>query len=338
MYKKTETTVPLSVDTVNETIEYIEKHIMEELTPNQISSQLYISVSTMNILFKTICGMTLMEYIRNRRLSLAGQDLMKTEIPIIELAYSYGYETPEAFTKAFTRCYGIPPSIARRTLSGLNEFQPIRISINLVGGWTENSDLTKSYSERQEIISKERYDGPIKHKGGLMNMETDKNAEMVSDVRYHINTEGMKEKESWKTLLALSEELKKKQISFKVDGKTMIFAHGLEFPLEKICLTFCWSEEEKIKNFFDYEGQDTNTTIDSFKYFDSKFRGMQIRCMFYNDVTEDGTYKALYRNAEPVEIDGNVIMVQTLEFYQNNAEKNTKYYRMVTEYLQKENH
>lgn len=42
------------------------------------------------------------------------------------------------------------------------------------------------------------------------------------------------------------------QIKFKVDGKTMIFAHGLEFNLEKICFTFKWNEEQRVKDFFEY--------------------------------------------------------------------------------------
>lgn len=54
--------------------------------------------------------MTVTEYIRYRRLSLAGKELLATKIHIIDAALKYGYETPEAFSKAFTRFHGFPPS------------------------------------------------------------------------------------------------------------------------------------------------------------------------------------------------------------------------------------
>lgn len=333
MNNKIETSVPLSVDIVQKAIEYMEEHILEELTPKLIASELYISISTLNVLFKTICELTVMEYIRNRRLSLAGQELLQNNLPVIELAYKYGYETPEAFTKAFTRCYGFPPSVIRRIRPSLTEFQPIQISMRLLGGWEQEENLPKVYSVEQEIKDVNWDDDSIKYQGGINMMETEKITDLVSEVRYHINTENMKEKEDWKTLLALANELDKKQIKFKVDGKTMIFAHGLEFPLEKICLTFRWSEDEKIMNFFDYEGKGIQSCTKLKKYFDTKFRGMKVRCMFYDDIPEDGTYNPLFLNAEPVDIDGHIVMVQTLEFYYANAEKGTEYYKMVGDWI-----
>lgn len=82
--------------------------------PKHIAEQLFLSVSALNNLFKIVCGMTIMEYIRNRQLSLAGKELFISNIHIIDLAFKYGYETPEAFTKAFTRFHGFPPSFVKR--------------------------------------------------------------------------------------------------------------------------------------------------------------------------------------------------------------------------------
>jgi len=58
-------------------------------------------------------GLTLGEYIRNRRLSLAAGDLLSTEDKIITIAFKYGYQTAEGFTKAFKRQFGYSPSSVR---------------------------------------------------------------------------------------------------------------------------------------------------------------------------------------------------------------------------------
>jgi hypothetical protein len=77
-------------------------------------------------------------------------------------------------------------------------------------------------------------------------------------------------------------------ISYKVDGKTSIFAHGLEFKLDKIGLTFKWKEEQKIRDFFHHKGNAVNS-FGGFKYFDTAFEGMKVRCMFYGDYPGDDT-------------------------------------------------
>ncbi|MBI9048148.1 MAG: helix-turn-helix transcriptional regulator [Anaerolineaceae bacterium] len=66
-------------------------------------------------LFSMITGMTITEYIRNRRLSLVGQELVLSEEKVIDIALKYGYDSPESFSKAFSRFHSIAPSAARRS-------------------------------------------------------------------------------------------------------------------------------------------------------------------------------------------------------------------------------
>ncbi len=78
--------------------------------------------------------MTASEYIRNRRLSLAGQELQMTDIKVIDAAYKYGYETPESFAKAFSRFHGVTPNAARLRGTRLSLFNALVIKITLEGG------------------------------------------------------------------------------------------------------------------------------------------------------------------------------------------------------------
>ncbi|WP_338000619.1 helix-turn-helix transcriptional regulator [Paenibacillus urinalis] len=73
------------------------------------------------------------EYIRRRRLTLAAQELSRTDSKVINIALKYGYDTPEAFTKAFRRQHGITPSEARKPSSQLISFNRLVIQVSLRG-------------------------------------------------------------------------------------------------------------------------------------------------------------------------------------------------------------
>ena len=314
-----------SLSMLHQVIEYIEKNLLTELTPALIASHFFISESTLSSLFKVVCEMTIMEYIRNRRLSLAAKELAQSNSPIIDLAYKYGYETPEAFTKAFTRFHGFPPSFIRRGFPVSKFFLPLEIEVSIQGGWN-TVNLTKSNGVRQEQNKPMAYNTPINDIGGNLMEPT--------NITYQIDIATMQYKQEWSILYSLADSLLQNQIPFKVDGKTMIFAHGLEFPLDKICLTFKWKDEEIVKSFFRYPDVAKQTT-DEFKYFDIAYQGIKVRCMFYGNCPGDDTDEFLYKNTDLVQIDHLVVPVQSLEFYYNNAEKDTEYYKMVEKRLGK---
>lgn len=310
-----------SFDHVQKIIDYLEGHLLEELTPAVIASHFSVSTSALSSLFKTVCGMTVMEYIRNRRLTLAAEELASSHTPIINLAYKYGYETPEAFTKAFSRFHGFPPSFIRRGFPIAKVFLPMQVKVIIQGGW-DAVKLTKSNCAGQESSSLFYYNSFISQRRNQNNM-------------YQIDTGTMQFQKEWDILCSLAENLLQNHISFKVDGKTMIFAHGLEFPLEKICLTFKWGDEAEVTSFFRYDGEVIHTG-DSFKYFDVRYEEMKIRCMFYGGCSGADTDEFLYKNTDIVQINHLTVPVQSLEFYYENAEKNTAYYDMVAKWLQKQ--
>jgi len=298
--------ISFSLGNVQESIDYIEENLLSELTPDKIAAHFFVSVPVLAMTFKIACGMTVMEYVRNRRLSLAGEELSNTGSSIISLAYKYGYETPEAFTKAFSRFHGFPPSFVRRAFPITKQFQPMRVTITVQGGW-------------KNIIS-ESGDGCLGRKE-------------VNGPCCKIEIEKMHYQKEWNILYSLVRELQKSGMTFKVDGKTMIFAHGLEFPLDKICLTFKWNDEERVRRFFGYD-KEMNRIEEGFKhFFDVMYRDKKIRCMFYGGCPGADTDEFLYRNTDLVQINDVTVSVQSLEFYYKNAEKDTAHYKMVEEWF-----
>lgn len=122
------------VKSLNKAINYIESHLLEELTCEEIAAHVFISSYHFQRCFSLLTGMTVGEYIRNRRLSLAGQELSASDERIINVALKFGYETPESFTKAFTRFHCVTPSQAKAEGFGLKSFNRLILKITLEGG------------------------------------------------------------------------------------------------------------------------------------------------------------------------------------------------------------
>lgn len=115
-------------------INYMEENILEDISYEDVARQVYMSNYHFHRIFSMLTGITANEYIRNRRLSMAGQELIMSSVKIIDIAYKYGYESPESFTKAFTRFHGVTPNIAKRAGMQLKSFNRLIIKIQLEGG------------------------------------------------------------------------------------------------------------------------------------------------------------------------------------------------------------
>lgn len=115
-------------------IDYIEEHLTEKLDYEEIARQGFSSSWHFQRVFSILCGCTMGEYIRCRRLTLAGIELLATETKIIDIALKYGYENPDSFTKAFTKFHGITPSAARDSGQSLRSFSRLSLRITMEGG------------------------------------------------------------------------------------------------------------------------------------------------------------------------------------------------------------
>lgn len=120
---------------IGNSIQYIEAHIEEELSVERIARAANVSPFYFQKGFAMLCGFTVAEYIRNRRLALAGNALLTTDERIIDLALKYGYDSPDSFTRAFTRFHGATPAAVRRDGAMLRSFAPLKIRFSLEGGY-----------------------------------------------------------------------------------------------------------------------------------------------------------------------------------------------------------
>ena len=80
--------------TIQKAIDYIENNILDNLNYDEIAKQIYLSSYHFHRAFSMITGVTVGEYVRNRKLSLAGQELFLTKAKVIDIALKYGYESP----------------------------------------------------------------------------------------------------------------------------------------------------------------------------------------------------------------------------------------------------
>ena len=94
------------------------------------------------------------QYVRRRRLSLAGEKLLSSDVKVIDLAVKYGYDSPDSFTKAFTRFHGSTPTDVRRGGAMLKSFAPLHIKLTLDGGSTMEYRIEKKPAIKVMGVSK----------------------------------------------------------------------------------------------------------------------------------------------------------------------------------------
>ena len=112
---------------IQRAVDYVEAHMTEPIDYEEAAKQGYSSSFHFQRVFRILCGFTLGEYIRMWRLSLAGKELASSDVRVIEAALKYGYDSPESFSRAFTRFHGVSPSQAKRKGAGLKFVSPFTV-------------------------------------------------------------------------------------------------------------------------------------------------------------------------------------------------------------------
>lgn len=140
---------------IQSAINFMEQHITENISAEDVANHVHISSFYFQKGFRMLCGFSVIEYIRNRRLALAGGDLATTDIKIIDIAMKYGYDSPDSFTKAFTRFHGVSPTMVRKEDVMIKTFAPLKLEISLKGGYFMNYKIIDKESFTVLGVSKE---------------------------------------------------------------------------------------------------------------------------------------------------------------------------------------
>lgn len=129
------------VDNVKEAIDFIEAHLFEPISVDAVGRAINYAPSSFSNIFTAIAGYSVGEYIRFRRLSWAADELATGDRTVTDVAFDCGYETVEAFSKAFKRLFGYPPSKVSELRSGYQRFSPLFIDFKFTGGFTMKRNL-----------------------------------------------------------------------------------------------------------------------------------------------------------------------------------------------------
>ena len=126
------------ITAIQRALDYIEAHITDDIDLDRIAKESFSSSYHFQRTFSLLCGYSLGEYVRMRRLTLAGAELASGKAKVIDVAMKYGYDNPDSFAKAFRAFHGITPSEAKRGGTHLKSFSRLSIKISLEGGGTMN--------------------------------------------------------------------------------------------------------------------------------------------------------------------------------------------------------
>ena len=135
------------LDRLNQAMEYIEDRLDPRIEAADVARTALTSEYHLRRLFSALAGMPLSEYIRRRRLTFAGAEVLAGDRTLLEIAVRYGYTSTEAFARAFRAMHGVGPGEARRTGAAL-ESQP-RLSFRLT--------VEGSSSMRYRIVEKDEF-------------------------------------------------------------------------------------------------------------------------------------------------------------------------------------
>ncbi|MBS7008677.1 AraC family transcriptional regulator [Anaerostipes sp.] len=119
-------------------VDYVEHHlqrIQEPIDPDEILKIAGCSFGFFQKVFSYMNGISFSEYVRSRKLTLAGYDLKSTGRKVVDVSYQYGYDSPTSFTKAFQQFHGISPKEARIRNAKLQIVPKLQVSAKQQYSW-----------------------------------------------------------------------------------------------------------------------------------------------------------------------------------------------------------
>lgn len=142
------------IERLNASIDYIEAHLTEEIDFEKVAKVALCSSYHFQRMFSYMSEMTISEYIRKRRMSMAAVELKSGE-KVIDVAMKYGYNSPTAFNRAFQSVHGVSPSVLKNRDVSIRSFTPIRFAITIKGAEEMDFKLLQKESFRVVGIVKD---------------------------------------------------------------------------------------------------------------------------------------------------------------------------------------
>ncbi|MBM7578629.1 AraC family transcriptional regulator [Jeotgalibacillus terrae] len=136
----------------NEAVSYIEENLTDEIEMKEAARRARCSEYHFRRMFSFLAGVSLSEYIRFRRLTLAVSDLQDHRV--IDLAVKYGYQSADAFSRAFQSYHGVTPAEARTTNQALKSFSPMTFQLTIRGGDNMNVRIVEKDAFRMIGLKK----------------------------------------------------------------------------------------------------------------------------------------------------------------------------------------
>lgn len=118
---------------LNDAIAYLEENLCGDISMDTMAKLAGVTQDSFLRFFSYMTGMTLAEYLRKRRLTLAGHDLQQSGMRVIDIALKYGYENEDAFRRAFRKQHGVTPVQARDSHVSLKAYSPVSFHITIKG-------------------------------------------------------------------------------------------------------------------------------------------------------------------------------------------------------------
>ncbi|QSO54857.1 AraC family transcriptional regulator [Alicyclobacillus curvatus] len=121
------------LERMSEAVAYMEANLTHEVDMAEVARRAYSSSFHFQRMFHMLTDMTVAEYIRKRRLTMAAQELVMTSARVLDISLKYGYDSPESFARAFRKVHGLSPSEARNFGVELKAFPRISFHLSLKG-------------------------------------------------------------------------------------------------------------------------------------------------------------------------------------------------------------
>lgn len=123
-----------SLKGMNDALSYIEENLDNDIDFKEVARLAVCSEYHFQRMFSFLAGVSLSEYIRRRRLTIAAFELNNSNVRIIDMAIKYGYSSPDSFTRAFQNLHGITPSEARLNGQSLKAYPRMTFQLSIKGG------------------------------------------------------------------------------------------------------------------------------------------------------------------------------------------------------------